>query len=110
MRYLLLLFLLSSCGHPHDRTIPASLNYCLFQHVKEITNSSGEFLLKYDVIEKPLNSTERDTLIQILKEQHESYKITLDGQVLIPQTKLVNMDRMSALDVELYNRLRKKMI
>ena len=103
---LLASLLILSCGRSVNKKFPEEDYYIKFRHVEEI-NDEDNILVGYKLLDDKLSEQERDTLIQILEEEHRLYKVTYDGDVLIAKITLGDLDGLNGLDGKLFRRMHK---
>jgi hypothetical protein len=110
MKYWLIFSLfLFACTTSVKRDLPDELCYYKFVHVKELYDSiNTEKFIGYKVINTSLSVEERDTLLQILREQHKDFIIGENGDVLISKATIMDMTNMSAIDGLLDDRIQKR--
>ncbi len=80
--------------------------YRVYFHVSRDINENEEVEYHYDYT--PLTTTQRDTLINVLKSYGAKYKLCYDSTIMVSIISVPDAVNMSGIDDELKKRLGKK--
>jgi len=93
---------------PVDNKPPEAFAYYKFVHVEDVyVNGEGVFRTGYRYQDAPFTQAETDTLIRILADQHKTFIIGKNGEILISKSMITAME-MSIINQELADRMNKK--
>lgn len=97
-----------SCNTKPNVTLPESEMYFRFRHVKEVYSKedSGR-TVSFELLDMPITSQEKDSLVVILNELGWQYKVAEDNEVLISKVSIGNLYNLSVLDDKLKGRIGK---
>lgn len=95
-----------SCNTRPEISLPKEGMYFKFAHVKEIIDSATGITIKYELLNNPITTVEKNTLVKLLDDLNWKYKVTTDSNVLIQATHLGDIAGLNYLDGELDRKLR----